>query len=88
MFPPFIRPLGSICVMAFVVPTRYARSASARESAGLENMAGAPFPASAEAATEPPAETAEDAPELGAPAARLAAAVDNRLAQDLGFWGT
>lgn len=80
-----MRPLGSICVMALVAPTRYARSASARESAGLENMTGTPFRASAEAAVGPPAETVEDAPELGAPAARLEAAVDKRLAQDLGF---
>lgn len=53
----------------------------------LGNMLPAPFCRSAEAALAPAAEFAEDAAELGAPAASLEAGVDRRLAHDLGFWG-
>lgn len=85
MFPPLVKPLGSICEMVFVAPTRYARRASERELAVLGNMPPAPFCRSVDAELAPATELTDEAAELGMPAASLDAGVDSRLAHDLGF---
>ena len=75
--------------MVLLVPTRYARSASASELGVMGSAPTMPFWGSTGAVPVPVplAETVEEAPELGAPEASLDAEVDRRLAQDLGFWG-